>query len=206
MKALESPLVSTTAGGIAFLLTWVVTLQSAAPSIRPSAPAAAGAHGETHAAAPAHPVESWVYYNPEVDQLIKDLKEQRESLEARAEDLNSLEARLKTERTELGQVAESVRKMQAEIEQRITEVKADEIPNLKRLAKSYGAMTPAGAVAILKELDDPAVVKILVMMKDSETGPVLEAMARQGPEEAARAAALTEKIRLARVPATTAKP
>jgi flagellar motility protein MotE (MotC chaperone) len=86
------------------------------------------------------------------------------------------------------------------------EIKADEIPNLKRLAKSYATMTPAGAAAILREMEDNAVVKILVVMKDTENGPILEAMGRQGPADATRAAALTEKLRLARAPAAKAKP
>jgi hypothetical protein len=50
------------------------------------------------------------------------------------------------------------------------------------------------------------VVKILVVMKDTENGPILEAMGRQGPADATRAAALTEKLRLARAPAAKAKP
>lgn len=206
MKALESPIVSTAAGGIAFLLTWMLTLQSAAPNIRPAAVPHKAAAAPGVPAAPTYPVESWVYYNPEVDLLIKDLKAERDGLTAREDDLKQLAARLTTERSELEQVAESVKKMQAEIEKRLVEIKADEIPNLKRLAKSYATMTPAGAAAILREMEDNAVVKILVVMKDTENGPILEAMGRQGPADATRAAALTEKLRLARAPAAKAKP
>jgi flagellar motility protein MotE (MotC chaperone) len=206
MKALESPIVSTAAGGIAFLLTWMLTLQSAAPNIRPAAVAHKAAAAPGVPAAPTYPVESWVYYNPEVDQLIKDLKAERDALTAREEDLKQLAARLTTERSELDQVADSVKKMQAEIEKRLVEIKADEIPNLKRLAKTYSSMSPAGAAAILREMEDNAVVKILALMKDTENGPILEGMGRQGPADATRAAALTEKLRLARVPATKAKP
>lgn len=206
MKALESPLVSTAAGGVAFLLTWMLTLQSAAPNIRPAAVAHQAAAAPGVPAAPTYPVESWVYYNPEVDQLIKDLKAERDALTAREQDLKQLAARLTTERSELDQVADSVKKMQAEIEKRLVEIKADEVPNLKRLAKSYSSMSPAGAAGIFREMEDSAVVKILAVMKDTENGPILEALARQGPAEATRAAALTEKLRLARVPATKAKP
>lgn len=206
MKALESPIVSTAAGGVAFLLTWMLTLQSAAPNIRPAAITHKAAAAPGVPAAPTYPVESWVYYNPEVDQLIKDLKAERDALTAREEDLKQLAARLTTERSELDQVADSVKKMQAEIEKRLVEIKADEIPNLKRLAKTYSSMSPAGAAAILREMEDNAVVKILALMKDTENGPILEGMGRQSPADATRAAALTEKLRLARVPATKAKP
>lgn len=207
MKALQSPLVSTAVGGVAFLLTWVFTLLAAAPSIRPAPPVLRDAQGVEVKPASFYPVESWLYLNPEADQLIRELKTEKEALAARAEDLNQLSARLKTERAELDQVTESVKKIQADIDQRLLEVKAEEVPNLKRLAKSYSAMTPAGAATILREQDDATVAKALSYMKDAENGPILEAIARLGPAEAQRAASLTEKLRLLRsAPAAKAKP
>ncbi len=236
MKALESPLVSTTVGGVAFLVTWLVTVQSAAPSIRPPATPAAANHAsaETHEPehaqpmAPLEPVESWVYFNPEVDQLIKELKAEKEALAAREQDLNQLSTRLKTERKEIDLVAQTVTQTQAEIDKRISdikaavekqykdlkaefekrhiEVKAEELPNLKRLAKTYGSMTPGGAAGILREMDDVTVVKVLSQMKESETGLILEALSKQGAPEAQRVAELTEKLRLAKSPQPSPKP
>lgn len=204
MKALESPLVSSLVGGVAFLATWLFTLLSAAPSIRPAAPVhTVVAPDGTVISAPTHPVESWIYYNPEVDLLLKELKSERKALTDRERELQSLAQRLKAERTELDQVAASVKKMQAEIDQQLTEIKAEEVPNLKRLAKTYSTMTPAGAAELLGKLDDVPVVKTLALMKEAEVGPILEAMTRMGPAEATRAAALTEKIRLAKQPAAT---
>lgn len=202
MKALESPLVSSLVGGVAFLATWLFTLLSAAPSIRPAAPAQTVVTPDgTVIPAPTHPVESWIYYNPEVDLLLKELKSERKALTAREQELQALADRLKAERSELEQVAAAVKKMQAEIDQQLTEIKAEEVPNLKRLAKTYSTMTPAGAAELLGKLDDVPVVKTLAVMKEAEIGPILEAMTRMGPTEAARAAALTEKIRLAKQPA-----
>jgi len=204
MKALESPLVSSLVGGVTFLATWLFTLMSAAPSIRPPVPAhAAVAPDGTVIAAPSHPVESWIYYNPEVDMLLKELKSERMAFTDRERELQALAERLKAERTELDQVAASVKKMRAEIDQQLTEIKAEEVPNLKRLAKTYSTMTPAGAAELLGKLDDVPVVKTLALMKEAEVGPILEAMTRMGPEDANRAAALTEKIRLAKQPAAT---
>ncbi len=205
MKALESPLVSSVVGGVAFLATWLFTLLSAAPSIRPAAAPAKTiiAPDGTVVAAPSHPVESWVYYNPEVDLLMKELKSERKALATKEQELQALADRLKAERTELDQVAASVKKMQSEIDQQLTDIKAEEIPNLKRLAKTYSTMTPAGAAELLSKLDDVPVVKTLAVMKEAEVGPILEALTRMGPTEATRAAALTEKIRLAKQPAAT---
>lgn len=199
MKALESPLISSTAGGLAFLATWFFTLNSAAPSIRPAAPLAS-AHAAPRAEAPKGPVESWIYFNPEIDLLIKELKAEKEALVAREQDLNQLSIRLKTERKEIDLVADTVKSIQADIDKRVVEVKADELPNLKRLAKTYASMTPSGAAGILRELNDSAVIKVLTQMKEAETGPILEAMAKQGPSEAQRAAELIDRLRLAKLP------
>lgn len=40
---------------------------------------------------------SWGFKNPEVDQALNELREQREALNARAQQLDELEARLKAE-------------------------------------------------------------------------------------------------------------
>ncbi len=186
------------AGGLAFLITWLLTLQSAAPSIRPPAPPAA--HAEEAPRTPLAPVESWVYFNPEIDQLIKELKAEKEALTTREHDLNQLSTRLKTERKEIDEVAETVKRIQAEIDKRVVEVKADEVTNLKRLAKTYASMTPGGVAGIFRGQDDSSVVKALTQMKEIEIGPILEAMSAQGPAEAKRANELIEKLRLAKLP------
>jgi hypothetical protein len=57
-------------------------------------------------------------------------------------------------------------------------------------------MTPDGAASILKEMTTDQMVKILVFMKESETGPLLEMLAKTGPDEARRVAEITERLRL----------
>ncbi|HXJ73036.1 MAG TPA: hypothetical protein VNM37_09285, partial [Candidatus Dormibacteraeota bacterium] len=78
--------------------------------------------------------------------------------------------------------------------------------NLKRLSKMYASMEPAGAARILRELDDVVVVKILGLMKEAETGLILEAMARLGEPETKRAAALSENLRAAAAQKAPPKP
>ena len=72
--------------------------------------------------------------------------------------------------------------------------------NLKKLGKTYSGMEPEGAAAIFKQMDDAAIVKILVFMKEQETGPILAALSKMGETEAKRAGDLTEKLRLSVVP------
>jgi flagellar motility protein MotE (MotC chaperone) len=149
---------------------------------------------------------SWNFKNAEVNLLMEDLRKQKEALALREQQLNEYAARLGTERVELNQVTQRVGLMQAEFDRMVVEVKKEEVGNLKRLAKNYAAMSPDGAVAILKELKDPELVKILVLMKEAEAGPILEALGKGGDAEAKRASLISEKLRLVLARNAKAKP
>ena len=142
---------------------------------------------------------SWEFRNPEMDQALGEIKEERETLRARAQQLNELEARLAAERQEIAVVTQLVTRLQGEIDQMIVHAKDDEVVNLKRLGKVYANMSPEGAAKIIKELEDEQILKILMFMKEAETAPILENMGAgkgQGPN-AKRAALLSDRLRLA---------
>jgi flagellar motility protein MotE (MotC chaperone) len=88
-----------------------------------------------------------------------------------------------------------VAQLQFEFDQNLVRVKEEEIPNLKKLAKMYTAMSPEGASAIMRELDDLVVVKVMSFMKEDQSAPLLDAMAREGETQAKRAAAIAEALR-----------
>ena len=148
---------------------------------------------------------SWEFSNPELDQLISDLRAQKDALATREQQLNELAIRLKAEREEIGVVTQNVGRLQAEFDKNVVRVKDEEVANLKKLAKIYAAMTPEGATNILKELRDDDVVRIFSFMKDSETAPILELLAGQGTEQAKRAAKITERLRMTIARTTTAQ-
>ncbi|HEX4119655.1 MAG TPA: hypothetical protein VH619_03425 [Verrucomicrobiae bacterium] len=141
-------------------------------------------------------VPSWDFSNPEADELIAELKSEKKSLDAREKQLDELATRLQAERAELGQVTQSVRQLQTDFDKSVVRVKGDEIVNLKKLAKTYADMSPETAAAVLSELDNDAVVRIFVFLKDNEAAAILEALAKTGPDDARRAAAITELLRL----------
>jgi flagellar motility protein MotE (MotC chaperone) len=138
---------------------------------------------------------AWDFRNPELDLIMSELKAQKESLANRENQLKELALRLQTERQEINQLTQSVYQVQIQFDQNVARVKSEEVPNLKKLAKVYSAMTPEGAVAIFKELDDASIVKIAKFMKEPETAPILELLAKQGDAEAKRAAGISERIR-----------
>ena len=148
---------------------------------------------------------SWDFVNPEADQLMAELKTEKAALTKKEQDLGDLGTRLQSERSELDAAAQNVKKLQADFDQNVTRIKEEEIANLKKLAKVYAAMSPDSAANIFAELDDTAIVKIMVFMKDGETAGILESLAKKGQTDAKRAANISERLRLSSYRNTTAK-
>jgi flagellar motility protein MotE (MotC chaperone) len=147
----------------------------------------------------------WDFKSPEADQLIAELKEEKKGLDKREQQLNELAQRLETQRTELDGVRQSVQKMQEDFDKNVVRVQDEETANLKKLAKVYSAMTPETAASIFGQMDDQAVAKIMVFMKEGDTAAILEALTKQGEEPAKRAATLSERLRVSAYRSNTAK-
>ena len=153
-------------------------------------PAPAVAEGKEH---------GWDFWTIEIDGLAAELKDEKARLRQQAESLNQRAARLDSEQQELAKVRAEIEAVRAEINRKVIEITADELKNLKALAQTYSSLSPKGAVAIFREMDDTTAVKILSLMKSDTVGPIFEEMARtQGPDGplARRAAVLSEKLRL----------
>ncbi len=155
-------------------------------------------------AAPAPlPVEfkqkGWDFWTIEVENLAKELKAEREKQRKLGEAIEQRSARVAAEEKELAKTRAEVEGLRRQISERILEISADEAKNLRTLASTYSGLTPKAAVAILKEMDDGTVVKILSLMKPDVITPIFEEMSRGGSPEsplAKRAATISEKIRL----------
>lgn len=149
---------------------------------------------------PATPVRkagpSWTFQNPELDQLLAELKREKEALAEKEKQLQDLALRLQSERQELNQITQLVQTLQAEFDLNVIRVQEQEGANLRKLAKVYAAMAPDNAVPILKQMDEPTLVKLLALMKDAEAAIVLEALGRSSEADAKRAAELSERLRL----------
>jgi flagellar motility protein MotE (MotC chaperone) len=185
MKFLQAPITAMMLGGIAFLLTMFALLEK---------PLKASTKPVEHTAE--QKVEGfWQRHNPEVDQLLKEVQTERDYLNKKAAELRDLETRLAAERAEINAITQRVAQLQMEFDQTIVRVKEEEAPNLKKLARLYSTMSPEGASAILRELDDMVVVKVMSFMKEDQSAPLLEAMAMDGETQAKRAATIAEALR-----------
>jgi flagellar motility protein MotE (MotC chaperone) len=150
--------------------------------------------------------QGWDFWTIEIDGLSSELKEERARLRQQADTLNQRAVRLASEQQELAKIRKDIENMRAEINRKVIEITVDESKNLKALAQTYSGLSPKGAVAILREMDDTTVVKILSLMKSDSVGPIFEEMAKTtGPDGqlAKRAAQLSEKLRLMKASKTT---
>ena len=143
--------------------------------------------------------KGWDFWTIEVENLSKELKAEREKQKKLAESLDQRAGRLASEEKELAKIRTEVEGMRRQISERIVEITADEAKNLRTLASTYAGLTPKAAVAILKEMDDATVVKILSLMKPDVITPLFEEMSKGGTPEsplAKRAAQISEKLRM----------
>jgi flagellar motility protein MotE (MotC chaperone) len=149
------------------------------------------------ASRPVRPERPWDFWTVEIESLAAELKAQREALKVRSVALDERESRLAADAAELEKVRQRLESLRKEIAQRVTEVSAEEVKNLKALSATYRSLSPPAAVGILAEMDQQTVVKLLSLMKPNETAAIFEEMGRSNdPTIVKRAASLSEGLRL----------
>ena len=154
------------------------------------------------------PEKPWDFWTIERESLANDLRDERVRVKQREEQLTQREARLNAEQQELEKTRKQIEELRAAIDERLIEVTEGEAANLKKLALTYGALSPKSAVAIFREMDDTTLVKLFSLMKPDIVGPIFEEMGKQSAGDAniaKRAALLSERLRMiknAKKPAT----
>jgi flagellar motility protein MotE (MotC chaperone) len=147
---------------------------------------------------------SWKFRNPEFNQWVAQIKSEKEKLDLREQHLNELQTRLNVELQEVSTVTQTVAQLQQSFDQNVVRFKAQETDNIKRQAKLMAAMSPEGAVAMLNEMPDDDVVRILFTMKTDQASLLLDALSKQGQPGAKRAAQLTQRLQQVLAPPTPA--
>lgn len=138
---------------------------------------------------------SWKFHNPDIDQWVSQIKEERDSLAVREQQLKEWEARLAAESREIATVTQAVTRTQAQFDKRVLLFNDQQKDNVKKQIKVITDMTPDGAVAMLNEMPDDEVAQLLYTLKPDVSGAILDAMSKLGGAPAKRAAALTERIK-----------
>lgn len=200
MKILSSSWVVMLLGAVLYLATTAAVLLQNKSAFK--APPHAAVNGTNRPPANVRG-PSWEFFNPDLEDMVKELKERKEALDAREKELNVYAARLKSEKEELSQVTRQVEEMRKSVDDSVVRIREDEQGNLKRLAKNYSQMDAAAAASVMNALDDLTLVKVLLFMKEAESAPILTQLAQRGGDAGAKRIALvSERLRLAQSVAT----
>lgn len=196
MKLLSSPLVviilSLLSGMGAGLYWYWQAAQIIAAEVKLELDEKEGEHIEA-------PPPPWDFWTVELENLSRELEESRKALAVREAEVTRREQRILAERGEVDATLQQVEALRKQIGDQILAVQREELRNLKSLASTYSALTPAAAVAIFDQLDDIMVTKILSLMKTEATAAILEEMSQGGMANEARlkrAAAISQRLRL----------
>jgi len=192
IRILQTKWMAVTVGTLIYTLTTWLCLQPQKQFMR--AAQAMRSMAKAKGAEPTGP--SWTFQNPELNQLMAELKDEREALRVRTGQLDELQARLSTERQEICVVTQTVYRLRKELDATVSRVADAEVVNLKKLAKIYATMSPVGAARILKEMDDAQIVTILALMKEAESAPILEGFGQGDKLDAKRVALISNRLRL----------
>jgi flagellar motility protein MotE (MotC chaperone) len=187
VRILQSAWTTMFIGGLLFLATTAAVL-------KPMKFEGAGDAGVQAAKAGSNE-PSWKFRNPDMDQWIEEIKQEKEALNAREQQLKDLETRLNAERQEIFAATQTVYQLQTDFDKNVVRLNSQDADNLKRQAKLLSAMSPEGAAATLGQMNDDDVVRILFSMKADDASLALDTLSKGGKDQAKRAASIIERMR-----------
>lgn len=138
---------------------------------------------------------SWKFKNPEMDQWLAQIKDEKDSLALKEQQLTELQTRLDAERQEISTVTQAVAQLQMNFDQNVVRFQGQQTENVKHQAKLVSAMSPEGAAAVVTEMSDDDAVRLLFTMKVDTASAILDTISKRGKADAKRAAELTERLR-----------
>lgn len=130
-------------------------------------------------ASPAVPVPSPPQEPPVSDSeraLLLDLRARRTQIEAREQALATRDAVLAAAERRITERVEQLQALQARLESLDGTRRERDEANWRGLVKTYEAMRPRDAAAILNDLDPPVLLQVLDRMKEAKAAAVLAAM------------------------------
>jgi flagellar motility protein MotE (MotC chaperone) len=137
---------------------------------------------------------SWKFRNPELNQWVSEIQNEKERLDARSQQLDEWQTRLNLELQEVSMATQTVAQLESNFDVEVIRFKAQDTDNVKHQAKLISAMSPEGAMAMINQMSDDDIVRILFMMKPDEASLILDTLSKAGVDQAKRAAELTERL------------
>lgn len=151
--------------------------------------------------APEHAVRpdndpSWKFRNPELEQMLEEIRQEREALGTRRQQLDELQKRLDAEREELFLVTQTVHQLQVDFDKNVVRLKDQEAENIRHQAKIVAGMTSEGAATMLYQMPKDQMVRVLFTLKPDAAALILDALSKMGSSQAKRAAEAADQLRL----------
>lgn len=142
----------------------------------------------------------WNFRTNEVNNMIKDLADERAALVEKQANFAAEEARITAERKENERIRDEIARSRKELSDYIIEVKSGDVARLKEEVTILSNMAPESIVSVFNEKSDTEVVKVLAQMKPDMVALILEAMMAQPAEANAptpqkRAATILEMMK-----------
>ncbi len=135
---------------------------------------------------------SWRFRNPEFNEWVSQIQNEKARLEVRQQQLDEWQTRINTELQEMSLVTQTVWQLQSDFDKNVIRFKSQETDNVKHQAKLIAAMSPEGAVSMFSEMSDDDIVRILFVMKPDEASLILDTFSKTGQSK--RAALITERL------------
>lgn len=108
--------------------------------------------------------------------LLQDLSDRRQKLDARAQELDTRERLLLAAEQRIDQKIERLKSLEASIKELVRVHDEKEEAQLQSLVKIYETMKPKEAALILEKLDLPVLLNVVERMKEKKVAGVLAAM------------------------------
>lgn len=187
IRIVQAPWFAAVLGTVAFLATMAALMKLP--------PMQVAAHTDTRALPSPGNDPSWKFRNPEFDQWLTELREEKQNLQAKEAQLKELQGRLEAERAELNVATQLVSQLQADFDRSVVRYKAQEDENLKREIKLLSTMPLETTIKMLLGKSNEDAVRLLILMKTEQTAQILDTISKSGKEESKRAATLMDMMR-----------
>lgn len=136
---------------------------------------------------------SWVYVNPDLDELILELQARKEHIKSKEEELKLWELQIQKEMQNLRSITNRVMSLQTDFEHSsntLTDTKED---NIRRLLELFKTLQPAQTASILEPMSDAKIAKIFRLLKPSDVGPIVQLWLSQGGQAEERVHTILQK-------------
>lgn len=106
-------------------------------------------------------------------EIIRDVERRQKELDLQEEELKRKEERLAAMQADLDKQISELKALQARIDEKI-ELRDDlEKSAITKLAKTYAAMPPENAAALIQQIDPAIAIRVLAAMKERSAGRIL---------------------------------